>query len=67
MLNRLNQILDELDAERKRRKVASRVKEIKRNASPDAENIAYLYEKYSLMNIEYSLSQRRRIRGLSDE
>ena len=54
---------DEIEANEKRQKIYTMTNEIRKHPHPEAEEIAALYEKYSLLNVENSLENRREIRG----
>lgn len=63
-----NDIQDEVKAIGKRQKIYRKADEIRRrHSSSDTENIAMLYEKFSLENIEIGLKNRREIRAGKSE
>ncbi len=54
---------DEIEAIRKEERIYRKADEFKKSSNPDAVNIAAIYEKFSLRNVEIGLENRRRIRA----
>ena len=57
------QQIDELQTENERAAIRRKADQMRQHPNPNAEEIAALYEKYSLWNANYSLEQRNKIRS----